>query len=168
MRPAAEGNHRPGRAGGRARARGRPGDLFDPTSLSSLLIRSTGRPSSDCLNLSSRGERLNGMIQLSLDAKKFCNRTSTERDVLSVARFCHAFPCQLRGPAWAVGSYSISQSAGGTSQNITFKTLRQIDSPALYLYCTTLYPHGYKLAGFLLWKRRIGLPYHLQHSPMNS
>ena len=39
---------------------------------------------------------------------------------------------ELRGPAWAVGSYSISQSAGGTSQNIIFKTLRQIGRPALY------------------------------------
>ena len=41
------------------------------------------------------------------------------------------FPCELRGPAWAVGSYSISQSAGGTSQNIIFKTLQQIGRPAL-------------------------------------
>ena len=32
----------------------------------------------------------------------------TERGVLSVARFCHGFPCELRGPASAVGSYSIS------------------------------------------------------------
>ena len=31
----------------------------------------------------------------------------------------------LRGPAWAVGSCSISQSAGRIYQNITFKTLRQ-------------------------------------------
>ena len=52
--------------------------------------------------------------------------------VLSVARFCHVFPCELQGPAWAVGRYSISQSAGGTSQNIIFKTLRQIGRPALY------------------------------------
>ena len=51
---------------------------------------------------------------------------STERGVLSVARCCYVFPCELRGPAWAVGNYSISQSAGGTSQNIIFKTLRQI------------------------------------------
>ena len=43
--------------------------------------------------------------------------------------FC--FPCELRGPAWAVGGYGISQSAGGTSQNIIFKTLRQIGRPAL-------------------------------------
>ena len=37
--------------------------------------------------------------------------------VLSVTRFCYVFPCELRGPAWAVGSCRISQSAGGTSQN---------------------------------------------------
>ena len=42
------------------------------------------------------------------------------------------FSCELPGPAWAVGSYSSSQSAGGTSQNIIFKTLRQIRCPALY------------------------------------
>ena len=45
----------------------------------------------------------------------------TEWGVLSVVRFCYVFPCELRGPAWAV--YSISQSAGGTSQNIIFKTM---------------------------------------------
>ena len=56
----------------------------------------------------------------------------TERGVLSVEKFCDFFPCELRGPAWVVGSYSISQSAGGTSQNITSKTLRQIGRPALY------------------------------------
>ena len=54
---------------------------------------------------------------------------TAEWGVLSVARFCYVFPCELRGPAWAVGSYSISQSAGGTSQNIIFKTLRQIGAP---------------------------------------
>ena len=53
--------------------------------------------------------------------------------VLSAARFCYVFPCELGGPVWAVGSYSISQSAGGTSQNIIFKTLRQIGRPALYI-----------------------------------
>ena len=58
---------------------------------------------------------------------------TTERGVLSVARFCYVFPCELRGPAWAVGSYSISQSAGGTSQTIIFKTLRLIGRPALYI-----------------------------------
>ena len=40
---------------------------------------------------------------------------STERGVLSVAIFFYVFPCGLRGPAWEVGSYSISQSDGGTS-----------------------------------------------------
>ena len=33
----------------------------------------------------------------------------TEWGVLSVARFCYDFSCELRGPAWAVGRYSISQ-----------------------------------------------------------
>ena len=47
--------------------------------------------------------------------------------VLSVAWFCYV--CELRGPAWAVGSYSIGQSAGGTSQHIIIKTLRQIGAP---------------------------------------
>ena len=42
------------------------------------------------------------------------------------------FSCELRWPAWAVGCYSISQSARGTSQNIIFKTLRPIGRPALY------------------------------------
>ena len=56
---------------------------------------------------------------------------TTERGVPSVARFCYVFPCELRGPAWAVGSYSNSQSARGTSQNIIFKTLRRIGCPAL-------------------------------------
>ena len=45
------------------------------------------------------------------------------------------FPWELRWPALAVGSYSISQSARGTSQNIIFKTLRQIGCPALYRGC---------------------------------
>ena len=59
-------------------------------------------------------------------------RLCTERGVLSVTRFRYVFQCELWGPAWAVGSYSISQSAGGTSQSIIFKTLRQIRRPALY------------------------------------
>ena len=46
-------------------------------------------------------------------------------------KISYVFPCEFPGPAWAVGSYSISQSAGGTSQNIIFKTLRQIGRPAL-------------------------------------
>ena len=32
----------------------------------------------------------------------------TERGILSGSRFCYVFPCELRVPAWAVGSYSIS------------------------------------------------------------
>ena len=38
---------------------------------------------------------------------------ASEWGVLSVPRFCYVFPCDLWGPA--VGSYSISQSAWGTS-----------------------------------------------------
>ena len=69
--------------------------------------------------------------------KRFCPtaRICTERGILSVARFCYVFPGELQGPAWAVGSYSISQSAGETYQNIIFKTLRQIGRPALYTTC---------------------------------
>ena len=37
------------------------------------------------------------------DHSKLC----TERGVLSVARFCYVFPCELREPAWAVGSYRV-------------------------------------------------------------
>ena len=37
------------------------------------------------------------------------SQLSTERGVLSVARFCYVFPCELGGPAWAVGTYSISR-----------------------------------------------------------
>ena len=47
----------------------------------------------------------------------------TERGVLSVVRFCYVFPCELGGPAWAVGSCSISQSAGELPKTIIFKTL---------------------------------------------
>ena len=60
-----------------------------------------------------------------------CAWNSTEWSVLSLARFDNVFPCELRGPAWAVGSYIISQSARGTFQNIIFKTLRQIGRLAL-------------------------------------
>ena len=49
-----------------------------------------------------------------------------------VVMFFHLSFKGLPGPAWAVGSYSISQSAGGNSKNIFFKTLRQIGRPALY------------------------------------
>ena len=56
----------------------------------------------------------------------------TERGVLSVPRFCYVFPCELQGPAWAVGSYSISQSVGGTSQNHYLQNLATDRTPALY------------------------------------
>ena len=67
--------------------------------------------------------------------KRFCPtaRICTERGILSVARFCYVFPGELQGPAWAVGSYSISQSSGGTSENIIFKTLQQIGRPTQYV-----------------------------------
>ena len=38
---------------------------------------------------------------------------NTELFVWSVAKFCYVFQGKLQGPAWAVGSYSYSQSAGG-------------------------------------------------------
>ena len=57
----------------------------------------------------------------------------TERGCLSVARFCYSFLSELRGPACSVGTYSIGHLAGGTSQNMICKTLRQIDSPTLYV-----------------------------------
>ena len=37
--------------------------------------------------------------------------TCKEWGVLSVARFCHVFPCELWGPAWTVGSYSTVRPA---------------------------------------------------------
>ena len=57
----------------------------------------------------------------------------TELFIWSVAMFCNVFRGELRGPAWAVGSYSISRSARETYQTIIFKTLRLIGRPALYL-----------------------------------
>ena len=52
--------------------------------------------------------------------------------------FCYGFQHNLRGPAWTVGSYSISQSAGRTSQNIIFQTLQQIGryAPLCIRVCT--------------------------------
>ena len=76
--------------------------------------------------------RNSGSLVRELIAIIFAEHT-TDRGVLSVARFSYVFSCELRGPAWAEGSYSISQSAGGISQKIIFKTLRQIGCPALYL-----------------------------------
>ena len=71
-------------------------------------------------------------VPLSLSYSRYYFRRITGRGFLSVAGFCYVFPCELQGPAWAVGSNSISQSAGETSQNIIFKTLRQIGRPTLY------------------------------------
>ena len=60
---------------------------------------------------------------------KYSLGPNTERGVLSVARFFHVFPCELRGLAWAIGSYSISQSAGGASQNIIYQNLATDRTP---------------------------------------
>ena len=80
------------------------------------------------------GEAIGQSVSLSV----FLSCRSTGRGVLSVARFCYVFPWELRGPAWAVGSYSISQSAGRTSQNIIFQTLQQIGryAPLCIRVCT--------------------------------
>ena len=47
--------------------------------------------------------------------------------------FCYVFPFELRESAWAVGSCSISQSAGGINQIVLFKTLRQSGPNTLYI-----------------------------------
>ena len=44
--------------------------------------------------------------------------------VPSFVRFCYDFLCELRGPAWAVGSYSSGPPAGGTFQNTLNKISR--------------------------------------------
>ena len=59
-------------------------------------------------------------------------RINTERFFPSVAMFCYGFQHNLRGPAWAVGSYSISPPADGTFQNFIFQTLRQMGRNVLY------------------------------------
>ena len=87
----------------------------------------------DCLKT-----RTVSSLSTSFTFGRWCINSHTERGILSVARFCYVFPCELREPAWAVGSYSISQSAGGTSQIIIFKTLRQIGRPALYIIYDSL------------------------------
>ena len=46
--------------------------------------------------------------------------------------FCFVFPLELRESAWAVGSCSISHSAGGIKQIVLFKTLQQSGPNALY------------------------------------
>ena len=55
----------------------------------------------------------------------------TELFVPSVAMFCYVFLDELRWLAWAVGSCSVSQSAGGIYHYIIFKTLRQTRRIAL-------------------------------------
>ena len=50
----------------------------------------------------------------------------TERFFHCVARFCPGFQYNLRGPAWAVGSCSISLPAEGTFQDVIFQTLGRI------------------------------------------
>ena len=59
----------------------------------------------------------------------------------SFAMFCYVFLCELRGPAWAVGSHSSSPPAGGIPQIIIFKTLWMTGWKALYtdeIKCTRL------------------------------
>ena len=60
---------------------------------------------------------------------------TTERFFHSVARFCPGFQYNLRGPAWAVGSCSISLPAEGTFQDVIFQTLRLSGKNALYNVC---------------------------------
>ena len=60
--------------------------------------------------------------------------TNFETSIQSGASYLsQGFPSELPGSARAVGSDSSSQSAGETSKNIIFKTLRQIGRPALYI-----------------------------------
>ena len=76
---------------------------------------------------------------------------TTERGCLSVARFSYVFQLELRGPAWAVGSYSMSQSAGGTSQIMICKTY--VQSGAAY---------------FLRVPQAVGLNYSRHAAPANK
>ena len=55
-----------------------------------------------------------------LDENTYSNFHPVGHNV-AVAVVCY----KLRGPAWAVGSYGISSLAGGISQILIFKTLRQ-------------------------------------------
>ena len=50
----------------------------------------------------------------------------------SVMMFCHGRQYNLRGPASAVDSSSISPPAEGTFKNVTFQTLRQSGKNTLY------------------------------------
>ena len=58
--------------------------------------------------------------------------SGTEQGALSVARFCYVFPCELRGPAWAVGS---GPPAGGTPQILVNKTSRMTGRLRVYVFC---------------------------------
>ena len=71
-----------------------------------------------------RGQWTWGNIDL-LGVHRHRGEMFTELFVRSVAMFCYVFQGKLRGPAWAVGSCSVSQSAGGMYHYIIFKTLRQ-------------------------------------------
>ena len=46
--------------------------------------------------------------------------------------FCYGYLLKLRGPAWAVANYSISQPAGGNSQNSICETLQLTGWKTLY------------------------------------
>ena len=64
----------------------------------------------------------NGANQNSFLTPHIYKQKRTERGVLSVSKLCYVFPCELRGPAWAVGSYEISQLAKHYLQNLATDT----------------------------------------------
>ena len=68
------------------------------------------------------------------DLDEALNVTYTERFFHSVTMFCYGFQYNLRGPAWAVASCSISPPAKESLKNVFFQTLRQSGKNALY--CT--------------------------------
>ena len=43
----------------------------------------------------------------------FCYICNTKKFILLFARFCYVFLCELRGPAWALGSYTRNPPAEG-------------------------------------------------------
>ena len=49
-----------------------------------------------------------------------------ERGVQSVARFCYVFPCQLRGPAWAVGVATVSAQVSAKQLGELSKTIHAV------------------------------------------
>ena len=51
-----------------------------------------------------------------------CDPVYTVFFIQSFAMFCYGYLLKLRGPAWAVANYSISQPAGGNSQNSIYET----------------------------------------------